>query len=818
MKADLHVHSRCSKRPSQWILQKLECPESFTEPQEIYRKAKQKGMDLVTITDHNTLDGALEIAHLAGTFVSEEITAYFPQDGCKVHVLAYDISEAQHRDIQKARENIHDLAAYLSAAGIFHAVAHPLYAVNDRLTAEHVEKLLLLFQTFEMNGARNEVQNQVLRDLLRTLTPTAIDRLENLHGMNALHRKAWEKNLIGGSDDHSSINIGRKFTSVPDTDDASAFLTALDHGRGTVFGRPSTPQTMAHNLYGIAYQYYRNKLGLDRYLGRDGTLRFLDRVLSGRPVAEKPSWAARLLFFHGGTGLRSKNEPPPDNIKEIFLGEARKLLATDPELQTIVRDRNTDRTGEACWYRFVSRISNQVLVTSSRHLLDQLAGGQLFNVFSAIGSAGALAGVLAPYFLAYDQFTRDRALTDEILGRFPAVPSASRNPHTKPPRIAHFTDTLREINGVALTLQQQIKNAVGTGKDLTLITCDQDSGEPWEGVTNFAPAGEYQLPEYPDLKLRIPPFLEMLRYCYEEDFTIIHSATPGPVGLAALAIARILHRPIRGTYHTSLPQYAGQLTGDPSLEQLTWKLVLWYYNQMETIYVPSRATGDELIKQGVAPERIQVYPRGVDLEQFHPDQRSSRLTADPALKNRLKLLYVGRVSREKDLETLVEAFRRIHDRCPDTALVVVGEGPFLAEMKQQLHDLPCVFTGVLRGDELAGVYADCDLFVFPSTTDTFGNVVLEAQASGLPAIVSDQGGPQENVLPGKSGLVVPAKDAAGLSAAIVGLIRDPLRLQAMKRQARQSVEQRSFDKTFEATWKLFIGDAAEPVPALSQAV
>jgi len=319
MKADLHVHSRCSKRPSQWILQKIECPESFTEPLEIYRKAKQKGMDLVTITDLNTLDGALEIAHLPNTLVSEEITAYFPQDGCKVHVLAYDISEARHRNIQKARENIHDLAAYLSAEGIFHAVAHPLYAVNDRLTVEHVEKLLLLFQTFEMNGARNEVQNQLLRDLLRALTPTTIDRLENLHGIKAVHPMAWQKNLIGGSDDHSSINIARKFTSVPDTEDTATFLAALGQGRGTVFGRPSTPQTMAHNLYGIAYQYYRNKFGLDRYLGRDGTLRFLDRVLSGRPATGKPSWAARLLFFQGGSGLRSKNDAQPDNIKEIFL-------------------------------------------------------------------------------------------------------------------------------------------------------------------------------------------------------------------------------------------------------------------------------------------------------------------------------------------------------------------------------------------------------------------------------------------------------------------------------------------------------------------
>ena len=149
---DLHVHSRFSKRTSQWVLKKIGCPESFTEPRQVYDTAIKKGMDMVTITDHNTISGALEIAHLPGTFVSEEITTYFPENGCKVHVLAYDISEAQHLDIQKVRENIFDLTGYLDRENIYHVLAHPLYSVNDRLTLEHFEKLVLLFKTFELNN------------------------------------------------------------------------------------------------------------------------------------------------------------------------------------------------------------------------------------------------------------------------------------------------------------------------------------------------------------------------------------------------------------------------------------------------------------------------------------------------------------------------------------------------------------------------------------------------------------------------------------------------------------------------------------------
>ncbi|MFZ2042290.1 MAG: glycosyl transferase, partial [Desulfobacterales bacterium] len=150
MRVDLHVHSRFSQHPSQWFLKKIRCPESFTDPLHIYQTARQIGMSLVTIADHNTIDGALEIAHLPQTFLSEEITAYFPEDRCKVHVLAYAISEAQHQECQKLRFNLYELVAYLNQSGICHAIAHPLYAVNDKLTLAHFERLLLLFRNFEL--------------------------------------------------------------------------------------------------------------------------------------------------------------------------------------------------------------------------------------------------------------------------------------------------------------------------------------------------------------------------------------------------------------------------------------------------------------------------------------------------------------------------------------------------------------------------------------------------------------------------------------------------------------------------------------------
>ena len=240
-RVDMHVHSKFSTRPSQWLLQKIGCPESFTEPAALYALARERGMDLVTITDHNTISGSLEIAGLPGAFVSEEITTYFPEDRCKLHVLAYDITEAQHEDIQHVRENVFDLVTYLRGQDITHVLAHPLFAVNDRLTPAHFEQSLLLFDVFEENGTRDARQNQVLRDILARLTPADMERLANTHSIAPHGETPWRKGLIGGSDDHSSLNIARMHTTFSGT--------AVGQGRP---GRGARPLGPARRLLGHA--------------------------------------------------------------------------------------------------------------------------------------------------------------------------------------------------------------------------------------------------------------------------------------------------------------------------------------------------------------------------------------------------------------------------------------------------------------------------------------------------------------------------------------------------------------------------------------
>jgi glycosyltransferase involved in cell wall biosynthesis len=224
---------------------------------------------------------------------------------------------------------------------------------------------------------------------------------------------------------------------------------------------------------------------------------------------------------------------------------------------------------------------------------------------------------------------------------------------------------------------------------------------------------------------------------------------------------------------------------------------------MDVIYAPSKNTKAELVQKGIREDKIRVYPRGIDVQKFNPAKRNGFLRHRFQIDRRIVLLYVGRVSREKNLHLLAQAFQALAGQNAGVCLLVVGDGPYLEEMKRATRGLPCFFSGYLTGEELACAYASSDIFVFPSTTDTFGNVVMEAQASGLPVIVTDEGGPCENLLPGETGLMVPGGDVGALTRAMLKLAANPVQTARMGRAARRYMAQRSFDAAFDQTWLLY---------------
>jgi glycosyltransferase involved in cell wall biosynthesis len=271
------------------------------------------------------------------------------------------------------------------------------------------------------------------------------------------------------------------------------------------------------------------------------------------------------------------------------------------------------------------------------------------------------------------------------------------------------------------------------------------------------------------------------------------------VGLVALLAAKTLGLRTSGIYHTDFPQYVGILTDDRSLETLTWVYMHWFYSQMDIIYVNSEHYRRCWIERGIPPEKLKIFPRGLDTSLFHPARRAGGFREKfGALNGEAVLLYVGRISKEKDLDVLAAAYRKVRERHPSTRLVFVGDGPYLKELRDALPE--AIFTGYLSGGDLAKAFASADIFVFPSTTDTFGNVVLEAMASGLPAIVSDTGGPRELVKNGVTGYVTRSLDVEDFTTATERLVADPALRETMRSNARAAVQDRDWSEAFARFW------------------
>ena len=230
-RADLHVHSSASHVSKLGVQRSLEIPECATEPLEVYELAKRRGMDFVTITDHDTIDGALSLAHLPDVFISEELTASFKGEPQAVHVLCFGITPDDHAWLQANRGDVEACASYLHEQEITAALAHPFYAVTAPLTARHRRRLAQLFPIWETrNGSRAKELNLPAFVYIET------------HGGTA----------IGGSDDHAGIDVGRTFTETPYAANPAEFLAHIRAGRVSAHGQQGSAAKWAHAAMALA--------------------------------------------------------------------------------------------------------------------------------------------------------------------------------------------------------------------------------------------------------------------------------------------------------------------------------------------------------------------------------------------------------------------------------------------------------------------------------------------------------------------------------------------------------------------------------------
>ena len=793
-RCDLHIHSRHSARSEEWLFRRFDFPDSYSDPKELYEQLRKRGMDYVTITDHDSIDGCLEIANRPRTFISEQVTTYFPNDACKLHILVWGISEQQHRDIEGARENIFDLQRYLQRGQIAHAVAHPLYSVNGKLEATHLEQLILLFKHFEgINGLRDALLSELAQDLFKQLTPEKIDVFANRHGVAPTHPEPWKKILVGGSDDHGGQFAASAFTETPAARSAEQFLKLVRTGDCTPCGQGGTPLILSHGFYNTVSCFIQDRF--HEKLGPSGALleKMFSRFMEGRAPTEFTLKEKTEFIVQGVMSGKIFDFAKPANVslwKELSGYFARPEVKANLAAQMDKVSEPERRT-----FLMANMVAEQLAFRFFNRFIQQLSSGNMVESVQALSAIAPILVILTPYIYGFHSQAPSRkwlrSLFKELTGE---VPVALQNR-----KRAWFTDTLEDVNGVATTIRKMTAAGAASGKELIVVASRSNLQLSDIPIKNFPPIGEFELPEYELQKLSFPPILQMLDYIQRERFTEIIISTPGPVGLTALLAAKMLNLQTSGIYHTDFPQYIRILTEDGFLESVAWGYMHWFYGQVDTVFVNSEEYKQSWIKRGFDPAKLKILPRGLDTELFHPARRNSAFFERFGASNgEVRLLYVGRISREKDLDLLADAYRRLRKEELPVQLFVVGHGPFSEALAKALPE--AFFTGYLTGKELATAYASADIFVFPSTTDTFGNVILEAQASGLPVVVSDSGGPKELVTHKANGLITRSHNVEDFTGAIRALVTNRALRERMANSARDSVTDRSWPRAFEKFW------------------
>ena len=364
-------------------------------------------------------------------------------------------------------------------------------------------------------------------------------------------------------------------------------------------------------------------------------------------------------------------------------------------------------------------------------------------------------------------------------------------------RIAIVTETFPpEVNGVAMTLGRIVEGLLKRGHAVQVVRPRQGkesgSNPARQGLDEVLSKG-VPLPAYGELRFGLPSKNRLTALWADKRPDIVHVVTEGPLGWSAVAAARKLQLPVTSSFHTNFQNYS-QHYGMGLLKSPIESYLRKLHNRTQATMVPTRAMVQELQARGY--HNVTLLSRGVATEQFSPNHRSPELRAQwGATSDDIVILLVGRLAKEKNVGLVVSAYRAILARVPSAKLVFVGDGPLRKGLEEACPEAH--FAGVRKGAELAAYYASADLFLFASVTETFGNVVPEAMASGLAVVAYDCAAAKELIVNGDNGLLVATGDDIAFVNTCVTLATDPHQIERYRNHAVSSVAHRSWDSIYD---------------------
>jgi glycosyltransferase involved in cell wall biosynthesis/predicted metal-dependent phosphoesterase TrpH len=756
----MHCHSSASHESRLGVQRAVGLPECATPPQEVYELAKRRDMDFVTITDHDTIAGVLEIADRPDVFVSEELTARFRGEPQAVHVLCYGITPEDHDWLQAHAGDVELCAAYMFEREIACALAHPYYTVAARLSARHRRRLAELFGIWEVrNGAR-----------ARELNRPAATYVATREGIG-----------IGGSDDHAGVDIGRTYTETPRADTPEQFLAHVRAGDALARGAQGSAAKWAHAAIALAA----------RSLGSGSAETGPARVRRADP-ARVMAMASRLLREADARHGSVAGELTPADARCLLHAWLCAVELDHLDERELIAYMQSEDFSHEDLYRRACRLHERKLHRAVDAALAA-AGGEADVLGAAEGLFEACIAAI-PYapasaFLASEQ-AKLAAIPDSA-ARAPGDAGGERaaaraREDGERPRVAILADGIGFMHGVTRTIEEIRQRGV-PGFEVEVVGTDPEVDRRLPAVS------EIDVPFYPGLRVGVPSLpavVDAIAGAGGGRYDAVHVCSPGPTGIAGALIARAMNLPLVGSYHTELTAYADLRSGERRVSDAVAMAVSAFYGACDVVLSPSPASDDALAAIGMGTERVLRWDRGVDTSRFRPELRG-----EYPLPDAINVLYSGRITREKGVELLADAFLVAHARDRRLHLVLAGGGPEQELLRERLGERAS-FLGWLEGEELARVYASADMFLFPSATDTFGQVILEAQASGLPVIALAHGGPVSLIEHGVSGLLCET-DAPRLADAVLELAAAPLLRERLAGAALRVVRARTWERALE---------------------
>ncbi len=381
-------------------------------------------------------------------------------------------------------------------------------------------------------------------------------------------------------------------------------------------------------------------------------------------------------------------------------------------------------------------------------------------------------------------------------------------------RVAMVTETYPpEVNGVAATVSRVVEGLLQRGHELQLVRPRQDSAD--SSSSNDNDDGRFAevlmrglpIPRYPQLKMGLPSRRALVRLWTARRPDVVHLVTEGPLGWSALQAAAQLKLPVVSDFRTNFHAYS-QHYGVAWMRTPIMAYLRKFHNRCASTMVPTEALRQELQTSGF--QRVRVVARGVDTQRFDPARRSQALRDSwGAGPDTLVAMCVGRIAPEKNLQAVLAAAAAMRAADPGMRLVLVGDGPDKSRLEQAHPEV--LFAGLKRGDDLAAHYASADVFLFPSLTETFGNVVTEAMASGLAVVAYDQAAAGQLIRQGDNGLLAPSGDGAGFSRLALQLVGELPRARAMGQRARETARRMDWGRIVEAVEAAYAQAIEQPV-------